>query len=185
MIHFPRSRPTTIRKARRTRCGRYSPRAISLVEVMISTVVVSGMLVASLNVYGKSKMAETRALEKTQGLILAQELLAEIQDQAYDEPFATSAWGTESGEDNGNRKFFDDVDDYLDWSASPPQDRNGAEITDFDGWTRSVVVNRRDTDDMESESNVETGIKWITVIVQHGDREVVRLSMVKCVTSAF
>ncbi|MGB0714663.1 MAG: type IV pilus modification PilV family protein [Phycisphaerae bacterium] len=158
-------------------------RALSLIEIVISTVVVSGMLVASLNVYGMSKMTEMRTYERTQGHLLAEQLMAEILLQPYEEMEDTASWGLELGEENGTRKFFDDVDDYVDWKASPPVSKGGEEMTEFEGWTRAVLIDRRDPDELSNTRAMESGIKQIVVVVNRGDKEVARLTAIKCHTS--
>ncbi len=74
--------------------------------------------------------------------------------------------GTETGEGTSTRSDFDDVDDYHSWSASPPQSKDGTDLPDYDGWTRSVTVEWVNVNSPGgTAANSETGAKRITVTV--------------------
>jgi len=57
------------------------------------------------------------------------------------------------------------VDDYHGWSASPPEDKDGAVLPDLTGWRRAVTVAYVDSDDATSPATGDTGLKRVTVNV--------------------
>ena len=58
----------------------------TLVEAAISTVLVSGLLVAALNTVGATKLGQQNTAERGHGYLLAQELMSEIMRQDYADP---------------------------------------------------------------------------------------------------
>ncbi len=115
--------------------------AFSLAETVMSVVIVGGLVVASLHTVGSATLAQRQMGNSGRGQLLAHDLMTEILQQDYEEPIDTPVLGRESGESGGSRPDYDDVDDYDNWSASPPQYKDGTDMPDLDGWSRSVVVN--------------------------------------------
>jgi len=164
---------------------------ISFVEVLVSMVVMSVLMVVALNTIGGAAQSYAQLNAQAKGEMLAQELLGEIMAQPYAENGGTTI-GTEAGELTGTRAMFDDVDDYHHWSASPPALANGTTLPDLEGWTRSAEVqyvcpdnvNKRICrvpdavdeyeccDDGRREVSVDLGVKLITVTVTYQGRVV-------------
>lgn len=140
----------------------------SLVEVMVCVVIVGGMFAAAVHTLGAARLGEQQTTERTRGHMLAHALMDEILRQAYEDPGDNAVFGPEPGEDDGTRLAFDDVDDYHEWSASPPTEADGTALEDFEGWTRRVVVAWVDPADPEQTRTYETGLKRITVTVERG-----------------
>ena len=141
--------------------------AFTLVEVMMSVIIVGVMFVAALNTVGSTRIGEYKITERNRGLLLAQDLMAEILQQAYDDPNDPVVFGTESGEGTSNRTDFDDVDDYHGWSQSPPQRRDGSAIPDLDRWTRSVAVVWINPANLSQTVGSDQGAKRMSVTVTH------------------
>ncbi|MCK4661090.1 MAG: PKD domain-containing protein [Phycisphaerae bacterium] len=147
----------------------------TLVEAVISIVIVSVMLVAALNTVGAARTSKYKLAERSRALLLAQGLMAEILQQPYEDADVADNLGPETGEDGGTRANFDDVDDYADWIASPPQNRNGTTIPSADDYEHVVEVRWIDPADLSSTSDTPTGVKRIKVVVKRGGREIVKL----------
>lgn len=113
--------------------------AFTLVETVLSTIMVSVLLCAALSATISARGGSVVASERALALDLAEELLAEIMQQAYVDPEAPEA---ASGPDVGEtgRTDFDDVDDYSGWKQSPPQDIEGQAIAGCAGLTRMVSL---------------------------------------------
>ncbi len=151
----------------------------SLIEAVMSILIVGLMLVAALNTVGASKVAQARQSEQVQGPMLAQDLMAEILAQPFREPVDSPKFGRESGESGGDRLDWDDVDDYDGWSAQPPQAKNGNTLPGLKGWERAVSVTWAVPDNPETDSPIATGIKKITVTVRHQGRVVATLTSLR------
>lgn len=146
------------------RVNRRSRRALTLIEVIASVMLVSLVLLASLRCVG-GVFASWRSAESLhEGRGLAQELMAEILQQAYEEPQSGVAFGRETGESSGERTNWDDVDDYHYW-VSRPEDRNGVPLPGYSQWWRGVIVEHVPLDDPAGVSVTDTGLKRITVLV--------------------
>ena len=156
-----------------------SPRAFSMVEVIISVVIVGTMTVAALNTVGAAKLGNQKTTSRKSGALLAQALMSEILLQDYEEPVDTPDFGRESSESGGDRIDYDDVDDYDGWSSSPPEYKDGTVIPDLGGWTREVSVAWVNATDLLSTSGSETNVKRITVTVTYNGVQVASLTAVR------
>jgi MSHA pilin protein MshD len=120
-----------------TRRHTTSFRGFTLIESLISVLIVSGLLVASLGTFGAIARARQMQTDRTLAYGLADQLLGEIMQCYFKEPGGGTTLGPEAGE---TRATYDDVDDYNGLSNTPPQLRDGTALTEFAGWTRSVSV---------------------------------------------
>ena len=145
---------------------RLSP-AFTLVEVMMSVVVVAVMFVAALNTVGSTRLGEYKIAERNRGQLLAQALMAELLQRPYEDPSDPVVFGTETGEGTSNRTDFDDVDDYHNWSQSPPQRRDGTVLPDLNGWGRSAALVWVNPANLSQVVGTDQGLKRITVTVTH------------------
>ena len=145
------------------------PRGLTLVEMVISMVLVGVGLVAALNAVGASKLAQFKVSVRRQGHLLAPDLMTEILLQDYADPVdGLDSFGLSAAEAaTGDRSLFDDVDDYDGWSASPPQHQDGTDFVGFDGWERSVAVAWVNPSDPSQLAGDSQGVKRIIVMVKH------------------
>ena len=153
--------------------------AFSIVETLISIVLVGGLLVAVLNTTGAALLGQQNMADRGVGFLLAQELMSEILGQAYEEPEEVIAFGAEAGETGGSRADFDDVDDYHGWEASPPQQKDGTVIPDRTGWRRLVTVEHTDPALLTKLDVSDRGTKRITVTVEKNGVSVASLVAVR------
>jgi len=151
----------------------------SLVESVISILIVGVMVVAAMNTVGGSQKTQLASAQRDRALLLAQDLMAQIVRKSYEEPDQTPDFGRESGESGGHRDDWDDVDDYDGLSNTPPQYEDGTAISWADGYTRKVTATWMDASDLTQSSGSETGIKGIWVEVLRGDRVLVTLSAMR------
>ena len=166
----------------RSRCRRFrSRRAATLVEIMVSAMLVGLMMVAALRAVGAVFCTRLVAYERQHGEALAHELMAEILQSCYEEPdLPAGSFGLEGAETgDGSRAPWDDVDDYDNWSASPPQAKDGAPLPDAAGWTREVDVDRVVRVTPELPWFMDTGLKRIEVVVTSPTGEEFRLKALR------
>lgn len=139
---------------------------LSLTEVVVSTMLVGLVLVGSMNGIGGVVRMQEAAQQDSDGLALAQQLMAEVLQQHYLDPNSTPAFGLEGAEVASQRSTFDDVDDYHNWNKTPPVARDGTALKGYDGWTRSIVVEWVKLTDPNGVSGADLGLKRITVKVK-------------------
>lgn len=151
----------------------------TLVETVVSMLIIGTMLVAAMSTVGASKYTQYRTSRDNRGRLLAELLMAEILRQEYEEPDATVTFGPESGENGGTRMSFDDVDDYHNWSSNPPENQDGTTISAMDGWQRSVTVEWVDPMDVAQVQGTESSAKRITVTTTFDDFPVATLVAIK------
>ena len=138
-------------------------RGFSLVEAMVSAGIVGVMLVASVNLLSSAARTRTADNNRRAALLLAQNLISEVQQQAYkdDSPLGL-LFGPELTETT--RADYDDVDDYRNYTEKPPKYRDGTPIPDYTGWQRKVNVSWVYPDTL-NEALTDTGLVLVDVRV--------------------
>ena len=137
----------------------------SLVEAVVAAGIVALMLVASLNLLTGAARTRAADSDRRTALMLAGQLMAEIQQQPYkDESLTGLLFGPELGETNGTRANFDDVDDYDGLVEKPLQLKDGSPLAGFDAWKRRVKVRWVQPSDLGTAA-LDTGLELIEVKV--------------------
>lgn len=169
-----------ISNLKRGRPGR-SPAAFTLIEAVASVFLVSILLTAALTAASASAVTQYHASDRSRGRFLAQSLMSEILTQAYIDPGSSPTFGPETGETTtpASRLNFNDVDDYNNWTESPPQNKDGTVIPNFSGWTRSVSVCWVSPTNLMTAATSETNVKRVTVTVLHNGLTVATAVAVK------
>ena len=170
-----RNRVSTGLNSSRRRLG------LSLIEVVVSTLLMGLILVAALRTVGASIQTGVDTADRGKAVMLAEHLLSEILQSDYIEPVETPLFGVETSEGGGTRELYDDVDDYDDWRASPPQFKDGTLLPDLNGWERKVLVYHLDPDSLQTSlaDDDDQGIKWIEVIIEYNGQELARLGTIQ------
>src|ERR1700752_2389580 len=142
--------------------------ALTLVEVVASTMIVGMMAVAALNALGAASKSANSIGNRAVALGLADELMSEIVQTAYNDPNQTPTLGRESGEAATPRTGFDDMDDYNGWNQSPPQYRDGTTIPDRTNWRQKVQVTyvQPAHPTQATPGNADQGAKRIKVTIE-------------------
>lgn len=141
--------------------------AFTIVEAVMSMLIVCVMLTAALRVAAYTVTSQARAADRQTGRLLAQALIDEITTKPYEDPDGTSVLGIEPGEAKASRSDFDDVDDYDGLAENPPKEYDGRAIPGLTGWKRTVSVQLVDPADLTKGSAIDKGVKLITVTVSH------------------
>ncbi len=154
-----------MRQPRKTHFAKQRRNGISLVEAVISMVIVSVMIVAALRAVGSVARGQRVQTWQRHGPALARQLMSEILPCRYSDPDETPIFGPENSEGSSDRLDFDDVDDYHGWSSAPPESKDGTALSDMSGWSRTVTVEYVDPDDISIVIGTDEGLKRITITV--------------------
>lgn len=146
---------------------RTSRRGFTLIEAVISVVIVSLMMAAAMQAAGGAGLMQYRAQRRALAAFYARAMLSEVLVLDYQDAGANPVFGRETGELATSRSNYNDVDDYAGYTETPLTDRDGKAIPDTTGWTRSVEVVWVNTSDLTTAAGAETGAKRITVTVQY------------------
>ncbi len=142
-------------------------RALTLMEVIISTLIVGMMTVAALDGLGSTTRSSESAGNRGIALGLADELMAEILVNPYRDPNGAAVFGLEPGE-AAPRANFDDVDDYNGWNEQPPKDADGTIKPDRANYRRRVTVERVvPANPTQATAGTDQGAKRIRVTVEY------------------
>ena len=141
---------------------------LTLVEVVISTLIVGVMTVAALNALAGATRSGVSAGNRAIALGMADQLMAEILAVEYSDPDGSAVFGLESGE-AAPRINFDDVDDFHGWNCQPPQYRDGTVMADRDDWRQRVTVQRAvPANPLQAPSGpTDSGAKRIRVWIEY------------------
>lgn len=156
--------------------GNGSRSGFTLLESALAMLLTSVLMIVSLWSVGAARRREGKTVDRLRAEQVACDLLNEVLTQAYQEPTATVVFGPETGENNGTRILFDDVDDYNGWSSTPPKDRNGTVISGLTGWTQTVQVAWANPTTWGTTSATNTGLKRITVTISKSNQAIATLT---------
>ena len=147
--------------------GRRPRRGFSVIEVAMSSLLVGAVLVASMQVTGQALMVQRDRAHMATAAFLAEGMLSEILLLPYMEPGQTSSpIGRGSGELVNDRSTYDDVDDYHNYTETPPKSLENVVLPGFAGWQRSVVVQWVNPNNLNQTQGSESGVKRVTVQVR-------------------
>ena len=131
------------------RCG------LSQVEVLISSIIVGVLMVASLSTIAASRRSQMLESSEARGMTIAQALMSEIAELPMREPTCDCGFGAETTE---NRTSFDDVDDYHGLVDCPPKSRNGVALQGVSDLKRTVDVAIVKSTDWNSTASTYEGV---------------------------
>lgn len=143
--------------------------ALSMIEVTFSMVLIGGLLLSAMNMVGAAGTTMLSMSDRGTGNLLAEQLMAEILAQAYEDPDELpGSFGMEGFESvTKDRSYFDDVDDYDRWAKSPPQYKDGSSLSYYQNWKRLVTVQWVQPADTSQVAESSSGVKLIQVTVTH------------------
>ena len=140
----------------------------TLVEVMISALIVGVLIVPTLRMLGAVATSYSRRGNQDLAQELAEDLLSEIMQARFADPdINLRAFGPETNESTVNRSQFDDVDDYHLRVEQPPQRKDGTPLNDYSAFRREVAVTYVDPANPGIVSYSPTALKRIQVLVTH------------------
>lgn len=153
--------------------ARTSRRGLTIIEAVMSVMVTSIVLVAAMETLGL--VARSRAITERHsvGVMLAEDLLAEVLSRPFDEPGSASELsGTPE-----SRASFVSIFDYDGWRASPPEQVNGDEMTEHAAYERRVTVTFADAS--LNATGADSGIAIVTVEVFRGGMPAAKVTAVR------
>lgn len=152
-------------------------RGLTLVEVVVATMLTGMVALAALKTLGAATRASLDTTQRAFAASLAHNLLEEILDQEFIDRGENPTFGAESGEGDTTREDFDDVDDYHEWDASPPVEKDGTAIANGTGWRRKVIIQHVEGVNLDQavSGSQDTGTKLIKVHVFYNDTKIMTL----------
>lgn len=109
-----------------------------MVEVAVCTVLVGTLLVTSLRTVGAVYRYRGENLDEQRAVFLAEVILDRIESLPYHDPDGNSILGREYFEGYFNSPF-DDMNDFHNYTESPPLDSAGQAVTGYSEWSWTVV----------------------------------------------
>ena len=121
-------------------------RGFTYIEILMAIVILAFALIPLLSQFYIGFHGNITSELTTQAIDLANDLMEEIKSKRFDEnifpddPVEPALLGIDPGEILSNRRTFDDIDDYNNWSKSPPETIDGIVLNEFSDFTRSVNI---------------------------------------------
>lgn len=166
----------------RHRSNSLRARGFTLVEAVMSMLVVSLVIGAAMTVSASTVRARNADAERATAITLADALLDEIRGKAYREPGAApERLGLDAGETLDSRTTLDDIDDYDGLTEDSAATEDGAKIPGLRYWTRSASVTWVKLTDPTSDAAAATGVKRVQVTVAHQGRVLASRSTLRSV----
>lgn len=141
---------------------RFRSNGFSLLEVIVSTVIVAMLIIPTLSMLGAISMSYHLQSQRAIASAIAQNLLTEIVQTDYEDAISP-VFGPEPGE--LNRSLFDDIDDYHGWQELPPLDTQMQPILNAAGLEVDVSIAFLSPGNPSSLVDRDMGIKRILVTV--------------------
>lgn len=146
--------------------------SFTLIELIVTVAVAGIAVLALVMVFQESLKSMERDRSLQSACLLSEDLMNEIRSKEYEDPLTPPAGET-------NRVKFDSVDDYTNWSESPPRTIEGIPLTNFSGFTwRAVVENVPATNFNSPAVTNDTYFKRITVVVSNSVITISNMSVV-------
>lgn len=148
--------------------NKVSRSGLTMIEAIVAMIIVGVMLVAAINTVGAARNGENIVSDQRTAGSLAQDLLSEVMTQAYaDSSDTATVFGPTATESAaGNRSLYNDVNDYLKWTETPPTAKSGVALMSDKSWTRSSKVEFLSPADGSTVVATDQGLARITVTVQ-------------------
>ncbi len=159
-----------------------------MIEVVMSTAIIAGLTVGALTLVASTSAHKANAANIARGQMLCRSLAEEIATRpvldwskgaidievdvglfkvsGIDSKGVTITVGT------GNRTTFSTIDQYSNYTESPPKTEGGNDIAGFTGWTRTVKVSPAVMATPNSDSANETGLRRVTVTASYQGKTV-------------
>ncbi|MDX2146466.1 MAG: hypothetical protein SFZ23_03000 [Planctomycetota bacterium] len=153
-------------------------RAFSLVETTLASLLVAGLLVATLDVVAVAAKRRQAAGDRLLALSIAESVASEISSVPFADPQSGSvALTPDAGEANGTRSAFDNVGDFASYTESPCRTASGAIIAGAESWTLSVQGSSTPLSDLGAGGLPQVRF---TITVSRGSAVLVELRLVRC-----
>jgi len=153
----------------RSRCG------LSQVEVVISTIIVSVLMVSSLSTIAASRRSQIAESNEVRGTAIAEALMAEITQLPMRDPSCDCGFGPGSHETGTNRIEFDDVEDYRNLVEFPPKSRSGIALSGYSDLSRNVSIDMVAMNSWDTATATYAGVYRITIRVLRDNVEFARI----------
>jgi Tfp pilus assembly protein PilV len=140
---------------------------LSYIEVVISITILSILVVAAMQLFANLGRYKSALLNQDDGGYLAMEMIREIMQKSYRDPNNANEFGIGTAEVTTGRLLMDDIDDYHNWTQSPPQNRTGDPLTQYDHLTRTVQVRHVQADDFSITALADEGFKEVTITIKN------------------
>ena len=147
----------------------------TLVEAVISCLIMATILTSALTMVGAVAKSRKVPAAQAQGLELAKGLMAEILQCHYINPSGTT--------DGTTRATWNNVSDFSGFQDSPPSATNGTAIPGYTGWKRKVTVTLVMPAAPDTVSGTDQGLKRVTIQVTNPSGVVYTLYGLKSSTS--
>ncbi len=159
-----------IRESKGARTGKRAPPGFSLVEVMISTVLVGVGVAAVLMATQSSTTVNLAGKDSTAAAYLAEEIREWTLQLAFDDPDGDEGDVLEADPSDA-ATGPDDINDLRGAAFTPPRSATGAVLASMPGWWQLITVDWKDPASLCTtvEPGTSDVVRVKVTIVRHGE----------------
>jgi len=159
--------------------SRLKQKGVTLIELVISMVVLSIMMVAMFEAMGTISRSSADPMLKAQSLSIAQSYMEEIQSKSFLDPTTGNWCGVSVPTDSSrsSRDRFDDICDYQSLGDNTVRDLNNNALASLANYQVTVAVTNDATVNLEGLLGTAEDAALITITVSSPDNQNIQLSM--------
>ena len=147
-----------------------SARAFTLIEAVLSALIVGIAMVPALQMLGSTAVDRRAHADLARGMALAESLMGEIVQCKYTTGSVVSL----------NRTSWTELSDYSAFTESPPTNRDGTVIPGYTGWTRAAAVTFVTAATPDVSTGIDIGLRKIAVTITSPTGKSYMLSALRC-----
>ena len=156
----------------------HRPRAFTLMEAALTTVIVGIGTVAVLQLLAAGTISNAQSSELMTALHLANEVREMSRGLKFEDPTTPAFWGVEFTETS--RALWDDLDDLDGQTLKPPMDARRETLTEYPNWKQVITVDTVLPQNIaQTTTDGAQPVNRITVAVFKGDREICRVAWLR------
>jgi len=146
-----------------------SVRGIAYTEVLLSSIILAVLVVSAVKLFANLGRSQQNTVGQKTVSNLASQMIEEIKVLPYVDPVDINEDGPGVDELGSDRSAFDDIDDYDEWSAQPPQDKQGNPLDQYPDLIRSVQVFNVSAADFNQQISDDEGYKKVIVKISRDE----------------
>ena len=126
---------------------------------------------AGVQLFGNIGRSVNNTTDAVKAAALAVDLIREIKDLNYSEFEGDVNLGLDANESGVGRYGYDDIDDYNNYSSTPPKRRDGNPYDNCDDFTQTVSVTFVAANDFSQTVGFDQGFKKVVITIYRNNLE--------------
>lgn len=167
--------------------------AFAMIEVVMATAIIGGLAVGAMSLVSNAAGHKANAANLARGQMLCRSLAEEISTRPVTDWSKGSlnleldlgilkisgGSGITIRVGTGNRSTFTTIDEYHNYTESPPKDEDGNTLAGYSGWTRTVRLLPVQLSSPNTASGTETGLRKVEITASYQGKKVATTTILR------